>query len=80
MAATTPGSGVLELRGVCKRYGIGQGGQVTALCPAAVATAALAQPRLPVCLPRPGQFSDQSAQVVTGDPDEGRMTQGRTSP
>jgi putative ABC transport system ATP-binding protein len=30
MAASFPGSGVLELRGVCKRYGTGQGGQVTA--------------------------------------------------
>jgi putative ABC transport system ATP-binding protein len=30
MAATAPGSGVLELRGVTKRYGTGQGGQVTA--------------------------------------------------
>jgi len=28
--ATTPGNGALELRGVCKRYGTGQGGQVTA--------------------------------------------------
>jgi putative ABC transport system ATP-binding protein len=30
MAASAPGAGVLELRGVCKRYGTGQGGQVTA--------------------------------------------------
>ena len=30
MAATAPGSGVLELRGVTKHYGTGQGGQVTA--------------------------------------------------
>src|SRR5580692_12379940 len=30
MAATAPGSDVLELRGVTKRYGTGQGGQVTA--------------------------------------------------
>ena len=30
MAASAPGSGALELRGVCKRYGTGQGGQVTA--------------------------------------------------
>jgi putative ABC transport system ATP-binding protein len=30
MAASAPGSGVLELRGVCKRYGTGQGGQVVA--------------------------------------------------
>ena len=30
MAASAPGSGVLELRGVGKRYGTGQGGQVTA--------------------------------------------------
>ena len=30
MAANAPGSGVLELRGVCKRYGTGQDGQVTA--------------------------------------------------
>ncbi len=30
MAATTPGSSALELRGVCKRYGTGTGGQVTA--------------------------------------------------
>jgi putative ABC transport system ATP-binding protein len=30
MTATTPGCGALELRGVCKRYGTGTGGQVTA--------------------------------------------------
>ena len=30
MAASAPGSSTLELRGVCKRYGTGQGGQVTA--------------------------------------------------
>ena len=30
MAASSPGSGVLELRGVGKRYGTGAGGQVTA--------------------------------------------------
>ena len=30
MTATSPGSGALELRGVCKRYGTGTGGQVTA--------------------------------------------------
>ena len=30
MTATSPGSGALELRGVSKRYGTGQGGQVTA--------------------------------------------------
>jgi putative ABC transport system ATP-binding protein len=30
MTATTPASTALELRGVCKRYGNGQGGQVTA--------------------------------------------------
>jgi putative ABC transport system ATP-binding protein len=30
MTATTPGSGALELRGVGKRYGTGQGAQVTA--------------------------------------------------
>jgi len=30
MTATSPGSGPLELRGVCKRHGTGQGGQVTA--------------------------------------------------
>jgi putative ABC transport system ATP-binding protein len=30
MTATTPGNGALELRGVRKRYGTGQGGQVTA--------------------------------------------------
>jgi putative ABC transport system ATP-binding protein len=30
MAASALGSGVLQLRGVCKRYGTGQGGQVTA--------------------------------------------------
>jgi putative ABC transport system ATP-binding protein len=30
MSATTPASTALELRGVCKRYGNGQGGQVTA--------------------------------------------------
>jgi putative ABC transport system ATP-binding protein len=30
MTATTPGGAALELRGVCKCYGTGQGGQVTA--------------------------------------------------
>ena len=30
MTATSPGSGTLELRSVCKRYGTGTGGQVTA--------------------------------------------------
>jgi putative ABC transport system ATP-binding protein len=30
MTVSTPGSGALELRGVSKRYGTGQGGQVTA--------------------------------------------------
>jgi putative ABC transport system ATP-binding protein len=30
MAAPTPGNSALELRGVCKRYGTGTGGQVTA--------------------------------------------------
>jgi putative ABC transport system ATP-binding protein len=30
MTATTPGTSALELRGVSKRYGTGQGGQVTA--------------------------------------------------
>ena len=30
MSASAPGDGALELRGVCKRYGTGQGGQVTA--------------------------------------------------
>jgi putative ABC transport system ATP-binding protein len=30
MAASAPGDGALELRGVCKRYGTGTGGQVTA--------------------------------------------------
>ena len=30
MTATSPASGALELRGVCKRYGTGTGGQVTA--------------------------------------------------
>jgi putative ABC transport system ATP-binding protein len=30
MTATTPGRGALELRGVCKRYGTGEDGQVTA--------------------------------------------------
>jgi len=30
MTATSPGSGTLELRGVCKRYGTDQSGQVTA--------------------------------------------------
>jgi putative ABC transport system ATP-binding protein len=30
MAASAPGDGALELRSVCKRYGTGQGGQVTA--------------------------------------------------
>lgn len=30
MAASAPDGGAVELRGVCKRYGTGQGGQVTA--------------------------------------------------
>jgi putative ABC transport system ATP-binding protein len=30
MASSAPGDGALELRNVCKRYGTGQGGQVTA--------------------------------------------------
>ena len=30
MTTTSPGSGAFELRGVCKRYGNGQGGQLTA--------------------------------------------------
>lgn len=30
MTATSPGSDALELRGISKRYGTGQGGQVTA--------------------------------------------------
>ena len=30
MPASAPGRGALELRGVTKRYGTGQGGQVTA--------------------------------------------------
>jgi putative ABC transport system ATP-binding protein len=30
MTASTPGDGALELRGVCKRYGTGEDGQVTA--------------------------------------------------
>lgn len=42
--------------------------------------AALTQVRLPAGLPRAGQFGDYAAQVVTGDPDEGSMAQGRTSP
>jgi hypothetical protein len=39
-----------------------------------------AQVRLPARLPRAGQLSHEPAQVMTGDPGEGRMTQGRTSP
>jgi len=45
-----------------------------------VPAAAIPQARFPASLPRPGQLGDQPAQVMTGDPDEGRMTQGRTSP
>ena len=45
-----------------------------------VVAAALAQVRFPACLPRAGQLGHEPAQVMTGDPDEGRMTQGRTSP
>ncbi|MGH3162194.1 MAG: hypothetical protein ACRDOC_09950 [Streptosporangiaceae bacterium] len=51
-----------------------------AFCAQPVAATASAQARLPAGLPRTGQLSDQPAQVVTGDPDEGRTTQGRTSP
>ena len=45
-----------------------------------VTAAALPQAGLAAALPRPGEFGDQPAQVVTGDPDEGRMAQGRTGP
>ncbi len=31
-------------------------------------------------LPRAGQLGGQAAQMVTGDPDKGRMAQGCTSP
>ena len=48
--------------------------------PAALAAAAAAQVRLPARLPRAGQLSHKPAQVMTGDPGEGRMTQGRTGP
>jgi hypothetical protein len=45
-----------------------------------VPAAADAQVRFPAGLPRPGQPGHHLAQVVTGDPGEGRMAQGRTSP
>ena len=51
-----------------------------ALRAAAFRAPPLAQRRCPPRLPRPGQLGDQPAQVVTGDPGEGRMSQGRTSP
>ena len=47
---------------------------------AALLAAAAAQVRLPARLPRDSQLGHHLAQVMTGDPDEGRMTQGRTSP
>lgn len=46
----------------------------------ALAAAARAKARFPAGLPGPGEFSDQPAQVMTGDLGEGRMTQGRRSP
>jgi hypothetical protein len=48
--------------------------------PAALLAAAAAQVRLPPCLPRAGQSGYHLAQVMTGDPGEGRMAQGRTGP
>ena len=48
--------------------------------PQPVPAAAGTQVRLPAGLPRAGQLSHDPAQVVTGDPGEGRMAQGRTSP
>jgi len=45
-----------------------------------VSAPALPQGRLPPRLPRAGQLSHEPAQVMVGDADEGRMTQGRTSP
>ena len=48
--------------------------------PQPVPATAGTQVRLPAGLPRAGQLSHDPAQVVTGDPGEGRMAQGRTSP
>jgi len=45
-----------------------------------VPAAAAAQVRFPAGLPGPSQLGDDPAQVATGDPDEGRMAQGRASP
>jgi hypothetical protein len=45
-----------------------------------VSAAPLAERRFPARLPRAGQPGHEPAQVMTGDPGEGRMTQGRTSP
>ncbi len=47
---------------------------------AAVSAPPLTQVRLPARLPRAGQFGYHLAKVMTGDPGEGRMAQGRTSP
>ncbi len=51
-----------------------------ALRAAALPAAALTQVRLPPRRPRAGQLGYHLAQVMAGDPGEGRMTQGRTSP
>ena len=48
--------------------------------PQPVPATAGTQVRLPAGLPQAGQLSHDPAQVVTGDPGEGRMAQGRTSP
>ena len=47
---------------------------------APVSAAPLAERGVPAGLPRAGQLGHEPAQVVTGNPGEGRMTQGRTSP
>ena len=47
---------------------------------APVSAPPLAEGRFPARLPRASQFGHQPPQVMTGDPGEGRMTQGRTSP
>ena len=45
-----------------------------------VTAAALARRGLPAGQPQRRQFGHHLAQMVTGDPGEGRMAQGRTSP
>jgi hypothetical protein len=51
-----------------------------ALRAAALVAAAPPQVSVPARLPGTGQLGHQAPQVMTGDPGEGTMTQGRASP